>query len=70
MIFLHTTAAKLAERGFFVVAFDRRGTGFSPAGVAADYTFDRATSDINLVIERLRLREPRLLGHSFGEPSV
>ncbi len=58
----------LAEH-FRVVAVDRPGHGFSrrPRGAAADI-WDQAAS-IREAVQRLGLRRPVILGHSFGGPS-
>lgn len=62
-----TTAAEaLAARGNYVVTFDQRGGGRSPKGTAADYSFAKATKDVDDVIQSLHLVNPVLLGHSFG----
>jgi len=60
-------AADLAARGYFVVAYDQRGSGRSPSGTApTDYSYDRATRDLADVIGSLDLKKPVLLSHSFG----
>ena len=64
--FESTAAEALAARGNFVVTYDQRGGGRSPKGTAADYSFAKATQDLEDVIRSLHLSAPVLLGHSFG----
>lgn len=61
-----TGAEALAARGNFVITFDQRGSGRSPKGTTADYSFAKSTQDIEDVIRTLSLDRPVLLGHSFG----
>ncbi len=59
-------APALAERGYFVVAYDQRGSGRSPRGKPADYSYKGATRDLDVLIKTLGVSHPTLLGHSFG----
>jgi len=64
-LFEGTTAQALADRGFYVIVYDRRGEGRS-ADPTASLTFNEAFNDLNLVIDSLKLTQVSLLGHSFG----
>ena len=64
-LFEGTTAQALADRGFYVIVYDRRGEGRS-ADSAASFTFDEAFTDLNALFSRLKLNKVNLLGHSFG----
>lgn len=64
-LFEGTTAQALADRGFYVIVYDRRGEGRS-ADTAATFTFDEAFTDLNALLSSLKLSKVHLLGHSFG----
>ena len=64
-LFEGTTAQALADRGFYVIVYDRRGEGRS-ADSAATFTFDEAFTDLNAILNSLKLHKVNLLGHSFG----
>lgn len=64
-LFEGTTAQKLADMGFFVIVYDRRGEGRS-IDSSASLTFDEASHDLNSLIEKYRLKKVSLIGHSFG----
>lgn len=64
-LFEGTTAQALADRGFYVIVYDRRGEGRS-ADSAASFTFDEAFTDLNALLNSLKLNKVNLLGHSFG----
>lgn len=59
------TAQRLADKGFFVVVYDRRGEGRSKA-VEADYTFAESFDDLNAIYQSYGLTKATLIGHSFG----
>lgn len=59
-----TTAQKLADAGFFVVAYDRRGEGRS--GTEADFTFKQSHEDLLAIMDSLKMESAHLIGHSFG----
>lgn len=59
-----TTAQKLADEGYYVVVYDRRGEGRS--GESADYTFEQTHADLLEIIDSLKLASVNLMGHSFG----
>ncbi|MGN7824729.1 alpha/beta hydrolase [Chitinophaga sp. 22536] len=60
-----STAARLAEKGFFVIVYDRRGEGRSP-DTTAKFTFGEALADIDGLYKTYKLKKAVLLGHSFG----
>ena len=60
-----TTAQKLADKGFFVIVYDRRGEGRSDDPKLA-YTFDQTCHDITEIYKQYNLQSASLLGHSFG----
>lgn len=60
-----TTAEKLAERGFFVIVYDRRGEGRSDDD-KAEFTFDQTFHDLKEIYKKYGLSSASLLGHSFG----
>lgn len=64
-LFEGTTAQDLADRGFYVIVYDRRGEGRS-VDTAALLTFDEAFNDLNALISRYGLKKVNLIGHSFG----
>lgn len=60
-----TTAQNLADAGFFVIVYDRRGEGRSK-DPEATYTFRQTNDDLNLIYEKYKLKQATLIGHSFG----
>jgi proline iminopeptidase len=60
-----TTAQKLADTGFYVIVYDRRGEGRS-ADEHAAYTFSQTFADLDTIYARLNLKQATLIGHSFG----
>lgn len=64
-LFEGTTATALAERGFYVIVYDRRGEGRSIDN-DAKITFDEAFIDLNNLIKQYDLPKVTLLSHSFG----
>ncbi len=63
--FEYTTAQKLADAGFFIIVYDRRGEGRSPDAKAA-FTFKETFQDLNRIYTQYKLKQATLLGHSFG----
>jgi proline iminopeptidase len=59
-----TTAQQLADEGYYVVVYDRRGEGRS--GESAEYTFKQTHSDLVVIMDSLNLNSANLIGHSFG----
>lgn len=60
-----TTAQALADKGYFVIAYDRRGEGRS-IDDSARFTYAQTLADINELYERYTLTSATLIGHSFG----
>jgi proline iminopeptidase len=60
-----TTAQKLADRGFFVIVYDRRGEGRSQDPKAL-FTFQQSFDDLLAIYKQYGLAKAHLLGHSFG----
>lgn len=60
-----TTAAKLAENGFYVITYDRRGEVRS-ASLKAKFTFDESFNDLQDLYKQYGIEKAILMGHSFG----
>jgi proline iminopeptidase len=60
-----TTAKELAENGFYVIIYDRRGEGRS-TDQNAKFTFDETFDDLNSIYDSFNLKSATLIGHSFG----
>jgi proline iminopeptidase len=61
-----TAAQQIADRGYYVITYDQRGSERSPKGTTADFSFAASTKDLANLIDVLQLKSPVLLGHSFG----
>lgn len=59
----------LAERGFRVVAYDRRGFGRS-SQPSSGYNYDTFSDDLAMIMATLDLRRVTLIGHSMGGGEV
>lgn len=64
-LFESTTAQKLADLGFYVIVYDRRGEGRS-ADPEAKFTYQEAFQDLNAIYKKYNLKKATLLAHSFG----
>ena len=64
-----TQAAALAQAGFRVIAYDRRGFGRSDQP-GRGYDFDTFADDLARIIEELQLRDAALIGYSMGGGEV
>jgi proline iminopeptidase len=64
-LFESTTAQKLADLGFYVIVYDRRGEGRS-ADPEAKFTYREAFQDLNAIYKKYNLKKAILLAHSFG----
>jgi proline iminopeptidase len=64
-LFEATTAQKLADKGFYVLVYDRRGEGRS-TDPDAKFTYDEAFQDLNSIYQKYNLKKAILLAHSFG----
>jgi len=64
-LFEGTTAQKLADKGFYVIVYDRRGEGRS-TDPDAKFTYKEAFQDLNSILKKYDLKKVTLIGHSFG----
>lgn len=64
-LFESTTAQKLANRGFYVIVYDRRGEGRSTDSTAT-FTYTEAFNDLNGILQLYNIDKAALIGHSFG----
>ncbi|WP_281310737.1 alpha/beta hydrolase [Flavobacterium flavigenum] len=64
-LFEGTTAQNLADLGFYVIAYDRRGEGRS-IDSEAKFTFEEAFHDLNSIYKKNHLKKAIILAHSFG----
>jgi len=60
-----TTAQNLANNGFFVIVYDRRGEGRSK-DADAKFTFEQSIEDVNAILSEYKLQKATIIGHSFG----
>lgn len=60
-----TTAQQLADHGFFVIVYDRRGEGRSN-DPNSKFTFKETFDDLNNIYLKFSLTKATLIGHSFG----
>lgn len=60
-----TTAQKLADKGFYVIVYDRRGEGRS-VDEQASFTFRESFNDLDTICKRYNVHKVNLIGHSFG----
>lgn len=60
-----STAQPLADNGFFVIVYDRRGEGRSD-DKNAKFTFSETFDDLNGIYRQYQLKNTMLIGHSFG----
>lgn len=64
-LFEATTAKDLAEKGFYVIVYDRRGEGRS-IDTTATFTYQEAFKDLSNIFEMYKIKKANLIGHSFG----
>ncbi len=64
-LFEGTTATKIADRGFYVIVYDRRGEGRS-IDTTATFTFQEAITDLNNLYQKYHIKNATLIAHSFG----
>lgn len=64
-LFEGTTAQKLADKGFYVIAYDRRGEGRSIDSTAT-FTYEEAIRDLNQIYNLYNIKKANLIAHSFG----
>lgn len=64
-LFEGTTADLLAQKGFYVIVYDRRGEGRS-IDSSATITFTEAFNDLDRLMEKYKIKKSAIIGHSFG----
>jgi proline iminopeptidase len=64
-LFEQTTAEKLADKGFYVIVYDRRGEGRS-IDTTATFTYQEAINDLNAIYKQYNIKKASLIAHSFG----
>jgi proline iminopeptidase len=64
-LFESTTAERLAERGFYVIVYDRRGEGRSTDSTAK-FTYNEAFDDLITILKNYNIEKINIIGHSFG----
>ncbi|MCP2028023.1 proline iminopeptidase [Flavobacterium sp. HSC-32F16] len=64
-LFEGTTAQNLADQGFYVIAYDRRGEGRSTDS-DAKFTYEEAFQDLNSIYKKYNVKKAAIIGHSFG----
>lgn len=60
-----TTAQKLADKGFYVIVYDRRGEGRS-ADENAQINYNEAFDDLIVLYKKYNITQANLIGFSFG----
>lgn len=61
-----TAAPLIAAKGYFVIAYDQRGSARSPKGAIGDYSYARSIADLDDLLATVGVSSPVLLAHSFG----
>ncbi|CAD0220255.1 alpha/beta hydrolase [Chryseobacterium sp. D764] len=64
-LFEGTTAQKLADKGFYVIVYDRRGEGRSK-DENATMTFKESFEDLKGIYTAYHIKKANILAHSFG----
>ena len=64
-LFEATTAQFLADKGFYVIVYDRRGEGRSIDSTAT-FTYQEAFNDLNKIYSIYKIEKANIIGHSFG----
>ncbi|MGU3375882.1 alpha/beta hydrolase [Chryseobacterium sp. M5A1_1a] len=64
-LFEGTTAQKLADKGFYVIVYDRRGEGRSK-DENATMTFRESFEDLQQIYNTYQIKKAHILAHSFG----
>lgn len=64
--FEFSTAQELAENGFYVIVYDRRGCGRTKSDTNSLYTFEEAFADLNNIYTKYNIKTATIMGHSFG----
>lgn len=60
-----TTAKKLADLGYYVITYDRRGEGRSTDKTAM-FTYKQTIDDLLSLFTKYSIKKASLIGHSFG----
>lgn len=63
--FEFSTAQVLADKGYFVIVYDQRGSGRSKE-VEGKYTLSEAISDLESIYKKNKITKATLIGHSWG----
>lgn len=64
-LFEGTTAQKLADKGFYVIVYDRRGEGRSK-DENATMTFKESFEDLKGIYSAYNIKKANIIAHSFG----
>ncbi|QRA41795.1 alpha/beta hydrolase [Chryseobacterium cucumeris] len=64
-LFEGTTAQKLADKGFYVIVYDRRGEGRSK-DASATMTFKESFEDLKGIYSAYNIKKANIIAHSFG----
>jgi proline iminopeptidase len=64
--FEFSNADALGKRGYYVVVFDQRGCARSAKAPLSTYTFANAVADVHKIVSFYHLKNPIILGHSYG----
>ncbi|WP_374462289.1 alpha/beta hydrolase [Chryseobacterium sp.] len=64
-LFEGTTAKKLADKGFYVIVYDRRGEGRSK-DESATMTFKESFEDLKGIYSAYNIKKANIIAHSFG----
>lgn len=64
-LFEGTTAQKMADQGFYVIVYDRRGEGRSK-DENASMTFKESFEDLNAIYMIYGIKKANIIAHSFG----
>jgi len=65
VVFEQTTAPVLAEQGYFVISYDRRGEGRN-SDLVSSYNFEQSINDLKHIADIYAVDSFYLVGHSFG----
>jgi len=60
-----STAQNLADAGFYVIVYDRRGEGRSKDD-SAKFTVEELFADLNAIYDKFDVKKANLIGYSFG----
>jgi len=64
-VFEATTAQQLADKGFYVIVYDRRGEGRS-TDPNPQFNFKETFDDLSNIYKKYGITKATLIGHSFG----